>query len=185
MPEPQDCRTVTLRDGASVKLRPIAPEDKSLLVAVFQRLGKESRYRRFSRSFRELPPTMLTYFTEVDHSHREAIIALEPGSGQALGVARYVRLSGDPEAAEVAIAVIDDWQRRGLAPALLTELSRRAHHAGVRRFVALVRADNHDALALFRRVSDGKAQLIGPDFRLVIELQPDMDWSSKRDKPLR
>jgi hypothetical protein len=85
------CRTVTLRDGAFVELRPIAPEDKSLLLAVFQRLGKESRYRRFSRSFSELPPTLLTYFTEVDHSHREAIIALEPGSGQALGVARYVR----------------------------------------------------------------------------------------------
>ena len=188
MPEPQDCRTVTLRDGAFVKLRPIAPEDKSLLRAVFQRLGKESRYRRFSRSLSELPPTLLTYFTEVDHSHREAIIALEPGSGQALGVARYVRLSGDPEAAEVAevaVAVIDDWQRRGLAPALLTELSRRAQHAGVRRFVAFVRSDNRDALALFRRVSDGKSRLIGPDFKLVIELQPEMDWSNKRDKPQR
>jgi ribosomal protein S18 acetylase RimI-like enzyme len=187
MPEPLDldCRTVTLRDGAFVELRPIAPEDKSLLLAVFQRLGKESRYRRFSSSFPELSPAMLAYFTEVDHSHREAIIALEPRSGQALGVARYVRLSDDTEAAEVAVAVIDDWQRRGLAPALLTELSRRAHHAGVRRFLALVRADNRDALALFRRVSDRKAKLIGPDFRLVIELQPDMDWWRKRDNPLR
>jgi len=185
MLEPQDCRTVTLRDGAFVKLRPIAPEDKSLLLAIFQRLGKESRYRRFSRSFRELPPTLLTYFTEVDHSDREAIIALEPGSSQPLGVARYVRLSDDPEAAEVAVAVIDDWQRRGLAPVLLTELSGRAQHAGVRRFVALVRADNRDALALFRRVSDGNSRLIGPDFQVIIELQPEMDWSSKRDEPLR
>jgi ribosomal protein S18 acetylase RimI-like enzyme len=185
MPERLDCQTVTLRDGAFVELRPIAPEDKSLLLAVFQRLSKESRYRRFSRSFSELPPTLLTYFTEVDHSHREAIIALEPGSGQALGVARYVRLSGDPEAAEVAVAVIDDWQRRGLAPALLTELSRRAHHAGVRRFVALVRADNRDALALFRRTGNGRPRLLGPNFEVVIELQPEMDWSNKRDKPLR
>jgi L-amino acid N-acyltransferase YncA len=168
-----------------VELRPIAREDKSLLLAVFQRLSKESRYRRFHRSFSELSPTTLTYFTDVDHSHQEAIIALEPNSGQALGVARYGRLSGAPEAAEVAVAVIDDWQRRGLAPALLTELSRRAQHAGVRRFVALVQADNRDALALFRRASDGNSQLIGPNFQLVIELHPEMDWTNKRDKPLR
>ena len=185
MPERLDCQTVTLRDGAFVELRPIAPQDKSLLLAVFQRLGKESRYGRFSSGFRELSPAMLAYFTEVDHSDREAIIALEPGSGQALGVARYVRLSDDTEAAEVAVAVVDDWQRRGLAPALLTELSRRAHHAGVRRFVALVRTDNRDALALFRRVGDDKSRLIGPNFQLVIGLQPGMDWSHQRDRPLR
>jgi GNAT superfamily N-acetyltransferase len=185
MPERLDCHTATLRDGAFVELRPITPEDKSLLLAVFQRLGRESRYGRFSGSFRELSPAMLAYFTEVDHSDREAIIALEPGSGVALGVARYVRLSNDAEGAEVAVAVIDDWQRRGLAPALLTELSRRAHDAGVRRFLALIRADNRDALALFRRVGDGKSRLIGPNFQLIIELQPGMDWSNKRDKPLR
>jgi hypothetical protein len=54
---------------------------------------------------------MLAYFAEVDHSEREAVIALEPGSGQAIGVARCVRLSDDSEAAEAAVAVIDDWQR--------------------------------------------------------------------------
>ena len=128
---------------------------------------------------------MLAYFTEVDHSDREAIIALEPGSGQPLGVARYIRLNDDPEAAEVAVAVIDDWQRRGLAPALLTELSRRAEDAGVCRFVAVVRADNRDALALFRRVSHGKSHLIGPNFEFVIKLRSEMDWSNKRDKPRR
>jgi hypothetical protein len=82
MPERPDCHTVTLRDGAFVELRPIAPDDKSLLLKVFQRLGKESRYGRFSGSFRELSPAMLAYLTEVDHSDREAIIALEPGSRQ-------------------------------------------------------------------------------------------------------
>jgi ribosomal protein S18 acetylase RimI-like enzyme len=128
---------------------------------------------------------MLAYFTEVDHKHREAIIALEPGSGQALGIARYVRLTDEPEAAEIAVAVIDDWQRRGLAPALLTELTRSAQHADVRRFVALVRADNRDALALFRRVGNRKPRLLGPNFEVVIELQPEMDWTNKRDKPLR
>lgn len=166
-------------------LRPITPEDESLLLAIFQRLSKKSRYRRFSSNYGELSPTVLAYFTEVDHSDREAIIALKPGSGDALGVARYVRLSDDPEAAEVAVAVIDEWQRRGLAPALLTELSRRAQHAGIRRFVALVRADNRDAMALFRRVGDGKPQLMGPSFQVIIKLQPELDWSNTRDRAVR
>ena len=43
-------RTVTLRDGARVTLRPIAPEDKPLIAASFERLSEESRYRRFLTS---------------------------------------------------------------------------------------------------------------------------------------
>ena len=61
-----------------------------------------------------------------DLSDREAIIAIEPTSRQALGDARYVRLSEDPEAAEIAIVVVDDWHRRGVGPALLRQLTSRA-----------------------------------------------------------
>jgi len=171
MPRRRRSRTVTLRDAASVTLRPIAPEDKALLVGVFERLSEQSRYRRFSMRLRELSPATLAYFTEVDHSDRDAIIAIEPTSGQALGVARYVRLSEDPEAAEIAVAVVDDWHRRGLGPALLTELSSRARHEGIRRFIALVQADNRDAMALAEGVGDSKFRLAGPHLELVIELE--------------
>ena len=102
---------------------------------------------------------------------RDAIIALEPTSGQALGVARYVRLSEDPEAAEIAVAVVDDWHRRGLGPALLTELSSRARHEGIRRFIALVQADNRDAMALAEGVGNSKFRLAGPHLELVIQLE--------------
>jgi RimJ/RimL family protein N-acetyltransferase len=165
-------RTVTLRDGTSVRLRPIAPEDKPLLVDVFERLSEDSRYRRFFTSLRELSPATLAYFTEVDHSDREAIIAIEPTSGQALGVARYVRLSEDPEAAEVAVAVVDDWHGRGLAAALLAELGRRARLEGVRRLTALVQADNRASVTVLEGVGDSVLRLVGTNFELVIELGP-------------
>jgi protein lysine acetyltransferase len=183
-----DCphrRTVAVRGGASVELRPIAPDDKPLLLGVFRRLGMESRYRRFSISLRELSPAMLAYFTEVDHSDREAIIAIEPRSGEALGVARYVRLSDDPEAAEVAVVVVDDWQGRGLGRALLAELSGRARRAGIRRFVALIKADNRHALALFEAVGDRNSHLVGPNVQVIVKLEPDPDWSSRRAQPVR
>ncbi len=165
-------RVVILRDGASITVRPIAPEDKPLLVEVFGRLTEESRYWRFFMNLRALSAAMLVDFTEVDHSDHEAVIAIEPSSGQALGVARYGRLSEDPEAAEVAVAVVDDWHRRGVARALLAELSARARHEGFRRFVAVVRADNRAAVALFGRASGGKPRLAGPVLEFVIELGP-------------
>jgi hypothetical protein len=79
---------ITLRDGARVTLRPIAPEDKPLLTASFARLSAESRYRRFFTSKNELSPAELAYLVDVDHCDHEAIIAIDPSSGEALGVAR-------------------------------------------------------------------------------------------------
>jgi ribosomal protein S18 acetylase RimI-like enzyme len=87
-------------------------------------------------------------------------------------------LNEDPEAAEVAVAVVDDWHRRGVAGALLAELSARAQHEGFRRFVAVVRADNRGALALFGRVSGSKLRLAGAVLEFVIELGQGCDWSS-------
>jgi acetyltransferase len=183
MPD-RDCQLAALRGGALVGLRPIAPEDKPLLLGIFQRLSGDSRYRRFSMRLRELSPAMLADFTEVDHSDREAIIAIGPSSGEALGVARYVRLSDHPENAEVAVAVVDDWQGRGLAPVLLAELSRVAQQEGVERFIAFVQTDNHNALALFAGVANSERELVGQNFQLVVELHPGMNWSGKHRKPV-
>jgi ribosomal protein S18 acetylase RimI-like enzyme len=171
-------RTVTLRDGASITMRPIAAEDKPLLVDVFSRLTEESRYWRFFTNLRGLSPAMLVDFTEVDHSDQEAVIAIEPSSGKALGVARYGRSSEDREAAEVAVAVVDDWHRRGVARALLAELSARAQQEGFRRFVAIVQADNRGAVALFRGVSGSKLRLAGPVLQFVVEFGQENGFSS-------
>ena len=62
----------------------------------------------------------LAYLVDVDHKDHEAIIAIDPSSGEALGVARYIRSKDDAQVAEVAVTVADDWQRRGLGRALLT-----------------------------------------------------------------
>ncbi len=108
-----------------------------------------------------------------------AIIAIDPISGRALGVARYVRLSEDPETAEAAVAVVDDRHGRGVAHALLAQLSIGAQHEGVHRFVALVQAENRDALALVEGIGDSNLQPAGPDLELVIKLKPVADRDSK------
>jgi ribosomal protein S18 acetylase RimI-like enzyme len=84
-------------------------------------------------------------------------------------------LSEDPEAAEIAIVVVDDWHRRGVGPALLRQLTSRARQEGIRRFRVVVQADNRDAVALVGELGDGKLQLAGPNLELVIELGPQGD----------
>jgi GNAT superfamily N-acetyltransferase len=142
---------VTLRDGSQVEVRPIRPTDKALLKAGFERLSAESRHRRFLSPMPNIGKSMLRYLTEVDHHDHEALLAVS-GSGEAVGVARYVRSARDPQAAETAVTVADDWQHLGLGTALLGLLAGRAREEGVRRFTALMLADNEDMLDVLREL---------------------------------
>src|SRR5687768_7659943 len=96
---------VRLRDGGEVLIRPVRAEDKPLFAQGWQRFGEESRYRRFMGAKRRLSTRELSFFTELDHVDHEALGALDPSSGEGLGVARYVRDPDRPDAAEAAVSV--------------------------------------------------------------------------------
>jgi nucleotide-binding universal stress UspA family protein/L-amino acid N-acyltransferase YncA len=185
MASPSWRKTRTLRDGARVTLRPIAPEDKPLLAAIFERLSEESRYRRFFTTKNELSPAELDYFVDIDHQDHEAIIAVDPSSGEGLGVARYIRSNEDAEAAEVAVTVADDWQRRGLGRALLDRLTYRARREGVRRFSALVQSDNPASLGLLAGVGGTQRRLDAGVVELLIELPPKRGMGAQLTRALR
>ena len=149
-----DDEEVTLRDGSRVLVRPVRPEDKELFVRGWERFGEESRYRRFMGAKGGLSPHDLAYFTEVDHVDHEALGARDAETGEGIGVARYIRLPNRPEAAEAAVAVVDDWQHRGLGGALLRRLTARAREHGIERFHASLFAFNHEMLALFGELGE-------------------------------
>jgi len=150
-PGPAPEETISLRDGLQVRVRPIRPADKAALSEAFQRLSEESRYQRFLSPMPELRPMDLVYLTEVDHHDHEALVAFGL-NGVAVGVARYVRWASQPEAAEFAVTVADDWQRRGLGTLLLDRLGARGRAEGVRRFTASVLAENHEMLGLLEKL---------------------------------
>jgi GNAT superfamily N-acetyltransferase len=131
-----------LRDGSRVEIRPLTPSDTRGLAAGFERLSELSRYRRFLSPTAHLSDKQLRYLTDIDHHDHEALVAIDPASHDGLGVARYVRSRVDREEAEFAVAVADDWQRRGLGTALLRHLAARARAEGIVRFTGLVSADN-------------------------------------------
>src|SRR5919107_1663133 len=122
---------LTLRDGTRVRVRPIEPEDRAALVAAFERLSPETRYRRFFGPVNELSRRALDHLTVVDHADHEALVALDEEDA-IVGVARYVRI-GEGEA-EPAIVIADDWQGRGLGSRLLALLVERARAERIERF---------------------------------------------------
>jgi RimJ/RimL family protein N-acetyltransferase len=156
-----------LADGGEVLIRPIRPEDKRGLQQGIERLSPQSRYRRFFSPVPRVTGAQLRYLTEVDHHTHEALLAIDPRSSDGVGVARFVRSREDPAAAEVAVAVSDEWQRRGVATLLLYELTARARADGVRRFTASVLAENQAALEMMHKL--GEARVVGAE-GAVIEL---------------
>jgi RimJ/RimL family protein N-acetyltransferase len=150
--------TESTRDGSRIVIRALEPDDKPLLVEGLDRMGEESRYRRFLSPKPSFTSAELAYLTEVDHHDHEALIAHD-SDGEPLGVARYVR-GADPERAEVAVAVVDDWQGRGVATELLDRLVDRARDEGVRVFTATTMHDNRDALGLMESL--GETRRVGP-----------------------
>ncbi len=143
---------LALRDGSRVRVRQGRSSDGELLLRGFQRLSPESRYRRFLAPMPALSEAAVRRLTDIDHHDHEAMVALDEQGAEALGVAHYVRDPERPEAAEVAVTVIDDWQGRGLGTVLLDAISARAREEGISTFTAWMLARNQQMMDLFRRL---------------------------------
>ncbi len=162
--------TMELRAGQQAIVRPLVAEDRQRLLDAFDRLSEESRYRRFFAPVQELSAGSLEYLVDIDHHDHEAVVAIDPASGDLVGVARYVRQAPGSDRAEAAVVVADDWQRQGLGRALLESLTRRAREEGIARFTALVQADNRRALELLAEIGPTSRSLEGDLVELDIEL---------------
>jgi GNAT superfamily N-acetyltransferase len=151
---------VALRDGSHVRVRQGHRSDKELLLRGFERLGPESRYRRFLAPMPQLSGATVRYLTEVDHHDHEAIVALDE-TGEGIAVVRYVRGPERPDAAEFAVTVIDDWQRRGLGTLLLEVISARAREDGITTLTALMLGSNQEMMEVLNSL--GPVRIVDRD----------------------
>ena len=117
--------SVVRRDGSAVLIRQVRSTDAPLLADGFARLSAASRQMRFLGVKKDLSAAELRYLTDVDHHDHEALAALDRAGGHSVGIARYVRDADDPQAAEIAVTLVDDWHGRGLGTELLAQLSDR------------------------------------------------------------
>lgn len=137
-----------LRDGSEVTIRKLTPRDAPVLAEAFERLSPQSRDLRFLSAKPRLSSNDLQYLTDVDGHLHEALGAVDRATGRGVGVARFVRPNIDAPVAEVAVTVVDDWQRRGLGTLLLERLSERARAEGIERYTALVSGENRAIVGL-------------------------------------
>jgi GNAT superfamily N-acetyltransferase len=143
-----------LADGTPIYVRPIRPDDKALLVAGLARMSPASRELRFLSPKPRFTLNELRYLTEIDGVDHVAYVALRGDAPRELmAVARLVRDTADPSTAEVAVAVGDCWQRRGLGRLLGDYLATAARDRGVRWLSATMAADNVAAHRLFDHIS--------------------------------
>lgn len=163
---------VTLRDGRSVDVRVIAPEDRARLGAAFDRLSPLSRRQRFLGATAHVSDKQLRYFTEIDHRSHEALAAFAD-DGQLVGFAEFVRARPGDLCAEVALVVLDEWQACGVGSALVDLLTERARTLGVESFCAYCFADNAKVIDLLDRVGPAEHHPSGPN---VVEMQMNLNY---------
>ena len=144
---------VGLADGTPVRVRPIVPADKPRIVEGLAHLSVESRYLRFLRPIDHLSKEQLSYLTEIDYRTHFAWGAELAGGSRhrGIGLARYVCQTDDPATAEAAVAVLDEYQGRGLGGILLALLAESALENGVERFRSYVLSQNRKVLDALTR----------------------------------
>jgi GNAT superfamily N-acetyltransferase len=151
----------------AITLRPLRHGERRPVLDVFEGLSERSRRLRFLGSKPRLLERDLAQLADVGRCGREAVAAIDRETGRTVGIARFVRDAGAPEA-EIAFEVVDDWQGRGLGRRLLTALREQALADGVLRFRALIAHGNLPAFALVRgvgeelstRYEDGNVELV-------------------------
>jgi RimJ/RimL family protein N-acetyltransferase len=145
-------RKVPLKNGETLRIRPIRPDDEPRLVALYDRLSRHTAYQRFFTVRRRLPPDWLHYFANVDYRRRLALVAeRETVAGvELVGVGRY-EPSDDEATGEVAFVLEDGYQGQGLGAVLLDAVIRAGTERGLTRFRAYVLAENHRMLRLLAR----------------------------------
>jgi len=144
---------LTLPNGQAVLLRPLGPDDREGLAVGFERLSAESRYRRFMTPTPRLTASDLTYFSEIDYRNHFAwgVQVVKPDGLDGAGVARYVRLAEDQDAADTAFTVLDEYQGTGIGGVLFRALAIAGRANDVRRFHFDVLADNRPMLKVLEK----------------------------------
>jgi GNAT superfamily N-acetyltransferase len=136
-----------MRDGGSIRIRAIATDDQDRLHEHFRGLSQQSIYFRFMGFKRDLSAQDLKWLTELDFDDHVGLAATLPENGRErfIGVGRYLRRK-DPHRAEVAFAVLDEYQRHGIGTILLEHLALIARESGVTELEANVLGDNRQML---------------------------------------
>lgn len=159
---------IRLKDGTPVLIRLLNQDDKEELKIGFEKLSPKSKYCRFFVPMSSLSNSQLKQLTEIDNKNHVALCAYIESQDDmfGIGVARYVRVDKEPETAEFALTIIDEYQSQGLGTELLNLLIQSARKNGIRKFIGYMLAENSSMLKILKhlgaqiRREDGQIQRV-------------------------
>jgi GNAT superfamily N-acetyltransferase len=157
-----DTRELVLHDEHIVRVRPLRATDRAIYERAVMNLSPRSRYLRFFAPIPRLSKRLLDQMTQTDGHRHVAYVALTLDESSAVGVVRYVSSADDPNEGEVAIAVADDWQRRGLGGQLLRQTVEHARLAGLESLTATTLRENAGAAGLLQASGFSAVGASGP-----------------------
>jgi GNAT superfamily N-acetyltransferase len=146
-------RTAFTRDHVAYRIRPIRGDDAARERAFIMALSPDARYSRMMCAMREPMAALVEALVDVDYAYSMAFVALV-GAGaeeRIIGIARYAGDETDSDG-EFAVAVLDEWQGRGVASTLSKYLLVFARRHGVRSLHATMFATNYAMIKLARRL---------------------------------
>ena len=147
-----------LPDGTPVRVRPLVAEDRGLLLAGFSALSSRSRHSRFGRGvsdaqFERMLPVLLD---TVDQQSHVALVLY--ADDQPIGVGRLRRFTSNPDVADLAVTVADEWHGRGAGAVLAGEVLARA--GNVREIQTVVSQDNPASLRMLARLGELRSDCV-------------------------
>jgi GNAT superfamily N-acetyltransferase len=140
-----------LRDGREIEIRALRPGDEADMLAAVDRTSAQSLYRRFFGAKRHFSESEKRFFLNVDFVGHVAlvVIAKEGSRSVVAGGGRYIVVR--PGVAELAFAVVDEYQGRGIGAALMRHLALLARDAGIKELIAEVLPENLPMLKVFEK----------------------------------
>ena len=144
-------RIEVLSNGQRVEIRGLRPTDREGMLTAVRRTSTQSLYRRFFTVRRHFSEAETAFFLNLDFVSQVALVAIaqEDGKPVIAGGGRYIVIK--PGQAEVAFAVVDQFQGQGIGSTLLRHLSSLAREAGLQEFVAEVLPENAAMLKVFEK----------------------------------
>ncbi|MGO9093172.1 MAG: GNAT family N-acetyltransferase [bacterium] len=143
----------TTKQGVEVLLRPVRMSDEPLLKDFFYSLSDKSLHRRFLSVREDMPHERLQGFVAIDYTQEMVILAViqKEEKEVIVGVGQF-GIYQTLHTAEVAFAVRDDYQNKGIGTELLSYLTLLAKKQGLLGFYAEVLAENRPMLHLFEKM---------------------------------
>jgi acetyltransferase len=145
--------TWRLRDGRTVLLRPIKPEDEPLWLEMFQSFSQESIRYRFFQVIKDTPHETRIRYTNIDYDREIAIVPElnEDGKRKILGVVR-VGLEPGGKSGEIAFIVADKYQYLGLGTKMVDYAIEICKDMKVEKLYAIMLPDNYRAVKLMKKM---------------------------------